>query len=84
MTTASLKVPFGEYSSFTLAIVPVFVQVMFRFSPTVQASPPTGAVSAREPLIVKLALESSKTVASPVSVTRTRTAVPIASGTVHA
>ena len=57
---------------------------MFRLPATVQASPPTGAVSVREPLIVKLPLEAAETVASPTSVTRTRSVVPIASGTVQA
>src|SRR3989442_1646031 len=41
---------------------------MFRLAPTVHTSPPTGAVSAREPLIVKLPSEVSGSEASPASV----------------
>src|SRR2546427_83523 len=73
-----------EYSIFTLAIDPCRVQVIFRVDPTVHASPPTGAVRASEPLIVKAALESSETVVSAVLVTRTFTLEEAMSGTVHA
>ena len=72
-----------EYSSFTLAIEPCRVQVMFRAEPTAHASPPTGAVRASEPLMVKAA-ESAATVASVACFTRILTVVAIASATVHA
>src|SRR5881396_825488 len=84
MTTASLKVPFLEYSSFTLAIEPVLVQVMVWAVPTPHFSPPLGAVTVREPTILKFASEVSATVASAVLVTRTLTVELILSGTVHA
>ena len=76
--------PSVEYSSFTFAIDPVLVQVMFREEPTVHASPPFGAVRVSEPLIVKVALEAAVTVASAFKVIRTFTLVEIASGTVQA
>src|SRR5712691_8778425 len=84
MTTASLKVPFLEYSSFTLAIEPVFVEVMFWTVLTPHFSPPLGAVTVREPAILKFASEVSTTVASALLVTRTLTVELILSGTVHA
>src|SRR5437016_745356 len=84
MTTVSLKVPFLEYSSFTLAIEPVFVQVMFWTVLTPHFSPPLGAVTVREPTILKFASEVSTTVTSAVLVTRTLTVELILSGTVHA
>src|SRR2546425_13265803 len=84
MTTASLKVPFLEYSSFTLAIEPVLVQVMVWAVPTPHFSPPLGAVTVREPTILKFASDVSVTVASAVLVTRTLTVELILSGTVHA
>src|SRR5207245_1592250 len=84
MTTVSLKVPFLEYSSFTLAIEPVFVQVMFWTVLTPHFSPPLGAVTVREPTILKFASEMSTTVTSAVLVTRTLTVELILSGTVHA
>src|SRR5438093_13411376 len=84
MTTVSLKVPFLEYSSFTLAIEPVFVQVMFWTVLTPHFSPPLGAVTVREPTILKFASDVSVTVASAVLVTRTLTVELILSGTVHA
>src|SRR5437867_383913 len=84
MTTVSLKVPFLEYSSFTLAIEPVFVQVMFWTVLTPHFSPPLGAVRVREPTILKLASEVSTSVASALLVTRTLTVGLILSGTVHA
>src|SRR5947207_13089920 len=73
-----------EYSSLTLAIVPVAVQVSVRLEPTVHFSPPLGAVRAKAPRILKPALESSKTVESFTSVTRTRTVAEMALGTVQA
>src|SRR6058998_661729 len=84
MTTVSLKVPFLEYSSFTLAIEPVFVQVMFWTVLTPLFSPPLGAVTVREPTILKFASEVSTTVTSAVLVTRTLTVELMLSGTVHA
>ena len=71
-----------EYSTFTLAIEPCRVQVMFRVAPTAHASPPTGAVSASEPLTVKAA-ESAETVASVACFTLTLTVLPMASPTVQ-
>src|SRR5256885_7169407 len=71
MTTASLKVPFLEYSSFTLAIEPVFTQVMFWTVLTPHFSPPLGAVRRSEEhtselqspcnLVCRLLLEKKKT-----------------------
>src|SRR2546430_12161847 len=75
--------PSVEYSSLTLTIVPVFVQVMFWLEPATQISPVFGEVRVSEPLIAKAALESSVTVASAFRVIRTFTVVEIASGTVH-
>ena len=74
---------FVEYSSLTLMNEPVRVQVMFWFAPTIQVSPPLGKPTVTEPLIVKFALDSSMTVASPRSVILTFNCVPILSGTVH-
>ena len=72
-----------EYSSFTSASVPVFVQVMVRTSPTIHVSPPLGAVSTREPRILKFAGEVCVTVGSLRRVILTLTVVEIASGTVQ-
>ena len=80
--SSSLK-PFEEYSSFTLVIVPVFVQVIFCTVPTTHASGPLGAVRAREPLTVKALSESSATEVSAASVTLTFKFVPMASGMVQ-
>src|SRR5438552_18057878 len=84
MTTASLKVPFAEYSSFTAASVPALVQVMVWVEPTIQVSPPLGAVRAREPRILKFAGDVWVTVPSLLRVILTLTVVEIASGTVQA
>src|SRR3989442_83270 len=73
-----------EYSTFTLAIEPFRVQVMFRVEPMAHASPPTVAVSVRQPLTVKAVLDSSETVVSAVLVTRTFTLMEAMSGIVHA
>ena len=74
-----------EYSSFTLAIVdPVVVQVIWRVEPTTHSSAPLGAERMNPPRMLKLALLSSKTVASAVLVTRTLTVVEASSGTVQA
>jgi hypothetical protein len=81
---SSLAKALVEYSSFTVAKLPVLVQVIFWLAPTTQTSVPLGAVRVTEPLISKGALESSNTVASAVLVMRTRRAVPMASGTVQA
>src|SRR5437870_11074607 len=53
-------------------------------SPTIQVSPPLGAVRAREPRILKFAGDVWVTVASLLRVIRTLTVVEIASGTVQA
>src|SRR2546426_117085 len=71
-----------EYSSFTSASVPPVVQVMFWVEPTPQTSPPTGAVRASAPLMVKAA-EVAATVASVGCFTRTLTVLAIASATVQ-
>src|SRR2546428_10517856 len=71
-----------EYSSFTLPSVPLVVQVMFWLEPNTQTSPPTGAVRASAPLMVKAA-ESAETVASVACFTRTLTGLAIASATVQ-
>src|SRR5437870_13308462 len=84
MTTVSLKGPSLGYSSFTLAIEPVFVQVMFWTVLPPPSSPPLGAVTVREPTILKFASEVSTTVTSAVLVTRTLTVELMLSGTVHA
>src|SRR2546429_161368 len=73
-----------EYSSFTLGIVPVVVQVIVRLSPTVQTSPPLGAVRARAPRILKFEFEEPKALRLLTSLTRTRTVAEMVSGTVHA
>src|SRR3990172_4655859 len=83
MTEAVAKLSV-EYSSLTVANVPLLVQVTLRMEPTVQVSPPLGAVRVSEPLTVKLASEVSLTVASLTSEIRTRRLVPIASGIVQA
>src|SRR2546426_1791 len=84
MTTASLKVPFAEYSSFTAPSVPALVQVMVWVEPTTHVSPPLGAVRAREPRILKFAGDVWVTVPSLLRVILTLTVVEIASGTVQA
>src|SRR5207244_11068776 len=71
-----------EYSSFTSASVPADVQVMFWVAPTAQTSPPTGAVRASEPLMLKAA-ETAETVASVGCFIRTLTVLAIASSAVH-
>src|SRR3989442_14164246 len=57
---------------------------MVRTSPTIQVSPPLGAVRAREPRILKFACDVCVTVASLLRVILTLTVVEIASGTVQA
>src|SRR2546425_8803525 len=56
---------------------------MVRTSPTIHVSPPLGAVSTREPRILKFAGEVCVTVASLRRVILTLTVVEIASGTVQ-
>jgi hypothetical protein len=75
--------PSGEYSSFTVGMVPTVVQLIVTPSPTVKAWPAVGAVTDKSPWIVKNALEMSVRVGAPVSVTRIFTLVEIESGTVH-
>src|SRR5437867_2855205 len=48
-----------EYSRRTSGIVPLVVQVMDRLWPTVQSSPPFGALTVIPPLILKLLSEVS-------------------------
>src|SRR5438445_11313701 len=84
MTTASLKVPFAEYSSFTAPSVPALVQLLVRVSPTAHVSPPLGAVRARAPRILKFAGDVEVTAVSLLRVILTLTVVEIASGTVQA
>src|SRR5205809_3332392 len=71
-----------EYSSFTSASVPADVQVMFWVAPTAQTSPPTGAVRASEPLMLKAAAAAA-TVAPGGWLTRTLTALAMAPATRH-
>src|SRR5437899_12575967 len=56
---------------------------LVRTSPTIHVSPPLGAVSTREPRILKFAGEVCVTVASVRRVILTLTVVEIASGTVQ-
>src|SRR2546426_1623086 len=83
ITVVVAKLSF-EYSSLTLAIVPVAVQVIVRLEPTVHFSPPLGAVTVKAPRILKSASEPSETVESFTSVTRTRTVAEMLFGTVQA
>ena len=76
--------PSVEYSNLTLATVPAVVQVIFLDSLTVQTSLPLGAVTVKPPRILKLALDSSKTVASETSEILTLAVKVIASGIVQA
>src|SRR2546428_12841706 len=73
-----------EYSSLTLAIVPVAVQVIVRLDATVHCSPPLGAVTVKAARILKAASDASETVESLASVIRTLTVVEMSSGTVQA
>ena len=56
---------------------------MFRLSPTVQVSPPLGAVMVRVPLMLKFASDASFTEVSLIKVTLTRACAVGVSGTVH-
>src|SRR2546422_616813 len=82
ITVVVAKLSF-EYSSLTLAIVPVAVQVIVRLEPTVHFSPPLGAVTARAPRILKFVFEVRKASALLTSLTRTRTVAEMVSGTVQ-
>src|SRR5437870_11712885 len=72
-----------EYSSLTLGIVPVVVQVIVRLAPTVQTSPPFGAVTPKAPRILKFVFEARKASELLTSLTRTRTVAEMLSGTVQ-
>src|SRR2546422_459119 len=72
-----------EYSSLTLGIVPVVVQVIVRLCPTVQTSPPFGAVRPKAPRILKFVFEVAKASELLTSLTRTRTVAEMLSGTVQ-
>src|SRR5436309_16093571 len=82
MRTSEAKLSF-EYSRRTFGIVPLVVQVMLRAWPTVQSSPPFGALTVIPPRILKLLSEASLAVASAASETRIFAVVEIASGTVQ-
>src|SRR5439155_996442 len=82
ITVAVAKLSF-EYSSLTLGIVPVAVQVIVRLDATVHSSPPLGAVTPRAPRILKLVLEARKASELLTSLTRTRTVAEMLSGTVQ-
>src|SRR3989338_7836047 len=76
--------PLVEYVIFTFAMVPVVVHVMVWFWAMFQASPPFGPVSVNSALILKLASERSKAVASAESLIRTLASAVIVSGMVQA
>src|SRR5207244_13226217 len=70
-----------EYSSLLLGTEPVFVQVIDWVVPTAQTSPPLGAVTAKPPLILKVASETSFVPGSFVSETRILTVAEMSFGT---
>ena len=72
-----------EYSSFTFGMVPPETQLMVWVLPTGQDSPPLGAVSVKNPSILKTASEVSRTVPSFTSLTRTLAVVVGSSGTIQ-
>src|SRR2546429_3454249 len=72
-----------EYSSFTLGIVPVVVQVIVRLPPTVQTSPPFGAVTPKAPRILKFVFEARQASELLTSLTGTRTVAEMLSGRVE-
>src|SRR2546430_16168203 len=82
ITIGVVKLSF-EYSSLTLGIVPVVVQVIVRLSPTVQTSPPFGAVRVKAPRILKFVFEVAKASELLTSLTLTRTVVEMLFGTVQ-
>src|SRR5207247_11028773 len=67
--TSEAKLSF-EYSRRTFGIVPLVVQIMFRAWPTVQSSPPFGALTVIPPRILKLLSEASLAEESEASETR--------------
>src|SRR5438445_3130458 len=72
-----------EYSSFTLATVPVAVQVIGCVLATFHFSPPLGLSSVIKDVILKVASERSFASGSVTSETRTFTVAEIASGIVQ-
>ncbi len=80
--TSEAKLSF-EYSRRTFGIVPLVVQVMLRAWPTVQSSPPFGALTVIPPRILKLLSEASLAEESAASETRIFAVVEIASGIVQ-
>src|SRR2546428_2822221 len=78
--TSEAKLSF-EYSRRTFGIVPLVVQVMLRLCPTIQSSPPLGALTVIPPRILKLLSEASLAEGSAASDTRLFAVVEIASGT---
>ena len=78
--TSEVKLSF-EYSRRTFGIVPLVVQVMLRLCPTIQSSPPLGALTVIPPRILKLLSETSLAEESAASETRIFAVVEIASGT---
>src|SRR2546427_10428263 len=88
MTTVSVKRPFFEYSRLTVGIAPapVEVQEIVLTCPTLQTSVPTGLVTLRPPLTVKVLGEDDWTVAENsgrVSEIRTLAGEEATSGTVQ-
>src|SRR2546426_8892889 len=78
--TSEVKLSF-EYSRRTFGIVPLVVQMMDRLCPTIQSSPPLGALTVIPPRILKLLSEASLAEGSAASETRIFAVVEIASGT---
>ena len=72
-----------EYSSLTFPMVPVLVQVIDCVLPIGHDSPPLGAVTVRDPLMLKFAGDVETTVVSSRLVIRTFTVVETSSGIVH-
>ncbi len=84
ISLGNVEPPSVEYSSFTLAIVPVLTHVIFSEAPTFQDSPPFGVTMVSDPLISKSATDVSATESSLASATLTRMSISMASGIVHA
>src|SRR5436190_16601909 len=82
ITVAVAKLSF-EYSSFTLATVPVAVQVIGWVLATFHFSPPLGLRRVIKDVILKVASDRSFASGSVTSATRTFTVAEIASGTVQ-
>src|SRR2546428_10640439 len=78
--TSEVKLSF-EYSRRTFGIVPLVVQGMLRLCPTIQSSPPLGALTVIPPRILKLVSETALPAASAASETRTFPVVESASAT---